>query len=85
MTAGPVFPRRPDAHDFEQVRALYKHGDGTTTISRTAADAAGRWSVPAVRGPARGGTSVVVTDLGGGRRLVVFVDWAEPTTPVRES
>jgi hypothetical protein len=83
MTAGPVFPLQPDAHDFEQVRATYRHGDGATSVSRAATDTAGRWSVPPVRGPATGGASVVAADLGGGRRLVVFVDWAEPTTPVR--
>ncbi|MBI2068533.1 MAG: hypothetical protein HYT67_00265 [Candidatus Yanofskybacteria bacterium] len=82
--SGPPSNEHPNAHDYEQLEAIYTHLDSTTTVSQVvssrfgngnAADAA-EWGKE-VRKDSKGKTSLYVRDLGNGEKIFTFVIWAD--------
>jgi hypothetical protein len=77
---GPLDNEHPNAHDYEQLEAIYAHLDSTTTVAAaapggsSAADAAD-WGV-LVASSQGGHLSTFVKDLGAGELIVTFVIWA---------
>lgn len=73
---------RPNAHDFEQLIAIYGHQDSTTTAGASAASAAaarpeaGDWG-RVVRSSPDNRVQTFEKDLGNGNRLVTHVIWAD--------
>lgn len=79
LTSKPRTNQHPNQHDFDQLWAIYRHTDKSTTVK----DAAGKTSLQAtsawgraihVDGQGRG--HVFVRALGGGQELVTIVTWA---------
>ncbi len=87
-SSDPYPNQHPNAHDFEQLEAIYAHLDSTTTISSAAAarqhpPAMGDidFATPAqwgrlVRTTHGGRTAVFELDFGGGHKVFTFVIWA---------
>ena len=79
----------PNAHDFEQLRTIYAHLDGTTTVGNsTAADALPAamkdivFATKAQWGKLKashrgGGHETYELDFGGGNKVVTFVTYAK--------
>ena len=79
----PVPNQHPNAHDYEQLEAIYKHLDSTTTVGQTvtmpAALANAEVDTPAQWGRlvrSSGRVSVYVREFAGGYRIFTFVIWA---------
>lgn len=85
---GQLSNERPNAHDFEQLEAIYAHLDGTTTVgSSTAADAhpaamrdilfatRAQWGKK-VASAANGRQETYELDFGGGNKVLTFVIYA---------
>jgi hypothetical protein len=79
--------QHPNSHDYDQLRDIYSHLDGTTTLDTSAAtakmppamglidfDSPGQWG-RLVKGSREKGTSVYELDFGGGHRIITFVTW----------
>lgn len=82
----------PNAHDYEQLVAIYSHTDGSNTVAASLADPLtllGRHgaaedddpddALPPGAGPKDG--KVFQRDLGGGRKVITFVFWVPPGAP----
>ncbi len=89
-TNNPVGNEYPNAHDFDQLAAIYTHLDGTTTVSSTQTTAPGQVSFdtrsqwgPLVWSSANGRSQTFELDLGNGNRLITHVLWADPDTDAR--
>lgn len=81
---GPLSNEHPNAHDFEQLGIIYAHLDTTTTVGAGVAPRNGKANLDSptewgqvVRQDARGRSSLYERDLGGGRKVVTFVFWAD--------
>jgi hypothetical protein len=87
---GPPSNEHPNRHDYDQLEAIYAHLDSTTTVGQSTGgpgvgqnsdidpgDTPAAWGEPVRRQP-DGRPNVYARDLGGGRRLVTHVFWAEP-------
>ena len=81
---GPLSNEHPNAHDFEQLGIIYAHLDTTTTVGAGVAPRNGKANLDnptewgqVVRQDARGRSSLYERDLGGGRKVVTFVFWAD--------
>jgi hypothetical protein len=76
---------RPNGHDYDQLEAIYAHLDSTTTVGQSARALPAGASFINLDTPAEWGrlvadygrVSVYVRELGGGRRIVTHVTWAE--------
>jgi hypothetical protein len=90
---GPPLNWYPNAHDYEQLEAIYAHLDGGGTVAQAAARvkaaapaAAGDEPLEAgtaqwgrlIRSTNRGHTELFELDLGAGQKLFTFVIWADP-------
>lgn len=77
--------QHPNAHDYEQLEAIYSHLDSTTTVGSTArslpaAVANAEVDVPAQWGRevhVAGRASVYVREFAGGHKIITFVTWAD--------
>lgn len=71
----------PNAHDYNELQAVYSHADGSTTIqqavSAESASTAKRGPDPVGKPRKGGGSSHFVTDLGNNEQIVTFVAWAD--------
>jgi len=81
---GQLSNEHPNAHDYEQLEAIYAHLDSATTVGQTVIDRPGNsgqgeemseWG-KSLRGD-RGASSVYERDLGNGNKVFTFVIWAE--------
>ena len=80
----------PNAHDFEQLSAIYAHTDSTTTIGATStssgrlqpSDDKASWGRE-VAHSAQGAWSVFVRQGDNGQRLVTHVTWADEERALR--
>lgn len=88
-TSNPVGNEHPNAHDYEQLVAIYSHTDGTDTVgqtvnrvpehvefSRSAEFGTAQWG-KLVRSTNGGRTERYELDFGGGQKLFTFVIWAK--------
>lgn len=77
---GPPSNEHPNAHDYEQLEAIYSHLDPFTTISqlvsRSQNNGSDEWG-KSLRKDKEGKTSVYERDLGKGEKLFTFVLWAK--------
>ncbi|MBI2064202.1 MAG: hypothetical protein HYT66_00620 [Candidatus Yanofskybacteria bacterium] len=82
--SGPPSNEHPNAHDYEQLEAIYAHLDSTTTVGQivsnrfgngNAADAS-EWGKK-IQKDSKGRTSLYVRDLGNGEKVFTFVLWAD--------
>ncbi len=90
---GPPLNWYPNAHDYEQLEAIYAHLDDGTSLAQAAGT--GRAAKPSaaadeepevgtaqwgrlIRSTNRGRTEVFELDLGAGQKVFTFVIWAEP-------
>ncbi|MBI2450251.1 MAG: hypothetical protein HYV47_01800 [Candidatus Nealsonbacteria bacterium] len=87
---GPLSNEHPNAHDYEQLEAIYAHLDTVITIGQTvfsgrgnniAIDAAGtadtvEWG-KAIRKDSKGRPSLFVRDFGNNEKAFTFVFWAD--------
>lgn len=77
---GPLSNEHPNAHDYEQLEAIYSHLDSFTTISqivsRSQNNGSDEWG-KSVRKDKNGRTSLYERDLGKGEKLFTFVLWTE--------
>ena len=82
--AGPPSNEHPNAHDHEQLEAIYGHLDTITTVGQTisrrsandnTADANERGE--ALRQDSKGKTSLYVRDLGNNEKVFTFVLWID--------
>ena len=74
-TNNPSSNQAPNAHDYEQLEAIYAHLDSTTTVDQSAAAA----STPSGWGRMirdNGHSAVFARDLGNGMVVFTFVIWA---------
>jgi hypothetical protein len=72
---GPPSNEQPNAHDYEQLEAIYAHLDSTTTVDQSAAAA----STPPGWGRMirdNGHSALFAHDLGNGMVVFSFVIWA---------
>ena len=60
----------PDAHDYQQLEAIYSHLDGTTTVSSSSSSSS-RGGLRRVR------DNLWVEDLGNGNKRFVWVHWTD--------
>jgi hypothetical protein len=68
----------PNAHDYDLLRAIYTHKDGSTSIASKSIDAASEVAVaPDPTGRRNGGSSMFVRDAGNGITVVTHVLWAD--------
>ena len=83
-TSDPSTNQHPNAHDYEELEAIYAHLDGVTTVGQTLPngsraevnfDEPGEWG-RAIRKSGDGRNSLFERDLGGGRKVFTFVIWA---------
>src|SRR3712207_9089797 len=74
--------RTPNRGDFDQLAAIYRHRHTAGAAVAAEGGDAG-WEPPAVSGPEGGGSSVLATDLGDGRRLMTFVRSEEHTSELQ--
>ena len=88
---GPPKNWYPNAHDYNQLEAIYAHLDDAGSLAQAAAS--GRATAPGgdepleagiaqwgklVRSTNRGRTELFELDLGAGQKVFTFVIWAEP-------
>ena len=81
--SGPPSNEHPDAHDYEQLEAIYTHLDSTTTVSQTTSRgfrnnseaSASEWG-KGIQKDSKGKTSLYVRDLGNDEKVFTFVFWA---------
>jgi hypothetical protein len=78
---GPPSNEHPNAHDFEQIEAIYAHLDSTSTIGTGAASVGAVGNDRAswgrlVSGSASQGHGVYVRDFGNGNLVITHVIWA---------
>ncbi len=84
---GPPSNEHPNAHDFEQLEAIYAHLDDFTTLSFAPAGGPAAMGQIDFSGPGQwgqlvalsrdGGQAVYVLDFGGGHQVVTFVTWTK--------
>jgi hypothetical protein len=89
-TNNPATNQSPNAHDYEQLEAIYSHPDTITTVApssqagQPAVDAEDELEVGTaqwgrlIRSTNRGRTELFELDLGGGRKKFTHVIWADP-------
>ena len=85
-TNDPASNQHPNAHDYEQLEAMYAHLDGTTTLGSTVfpkgngaevnLDEASNWG-KSLKKDSKGKDSLFGRDLGNGNKVFTFVIWAE--------
>ncbi len=84
-TTDPNSNQHPNAHDYEQLAAIYLHLDTTNTVSQTTASVnqgqdisslKSDWGNP-IRQDKQGRDSVFEKDLGKGEKMITHVFWAE--------
>jgi len=80
-TNSPASNQHPNAHDYEQLTAIYSHLDSTTTLSAapaamSAIDFAGpgQWG-RVIASYANGRPKVYELDFGGGHKVITHVFW----------
>ncbi len=83
--SGPPSNEHPNAHDFEQLEAIYAHLDDFTTLSFAPAFGPAAMGQIDFAGPGQwgrlvamsrdGGQAVYVLDFGDGNKVVTFVTW----------
>ncbi|MBI2674126.1 MAG: hypothetical protein HYX22_00075 [Candidatus Yanofskybacteria bacterium] len=78
----------PNAHDYEQLEAIYSHFDSTATVRQTASgrgrfgngheadDVSDDWGKK-IRKDLRGRTSLHVRDLGNAEKVFTFIFWTD--------
>ena len=83
--SGPPSNEHPNAHDYEQLEAIYTHLDSTTTVSQvfsnngkgnSNAEDAAEWGRE-LRKDSKGRTSLYVRDLGKDEKVFTFILWAD--------
>lgn len=86
-TSNPSTNQHPNTHDYEQLKTIYNHADGTSTLAAAAAGKSG--FAPGKGGPngvdgngTPGGASPerghwYVENLGNGVQLITHITWAE--------
>jgi hypothetical protein len=77
-TNSPASNQHPNAHDYQQLQAIYSHLDSTTTVgmvAKGAGNSANSWG-RLVSASAAGRTSVYRLDLGNGQSVLTHVIWA---------
>lgn len=81
-TNSPSTNQHPNQHDYDQLVAIYRHLDSTTTVgaaspgsSLQVGNDASSWG-RRVEGSRASGHSTYVRDLGRGNLVVTFVSWA---------
>ena len=81
---GPPSNEHPNAHDYEQLEAIYSHFDSITTVGQKVfgsfANENGVDVVDlgkALRKDSKGRTSLHVRDLGKGEKVLTFIFWAD--------
>jgi hypothetical protein len=80
-TSNPETNQHPNAHDYDQLEAIYAHLDSTTTVGSVSAavprvgNDAASWGQQ-VEGSRESGHSTYVRDFGRGNLVVTFVSWA---------
>lgn len=84
--AGPLSNEHPNAHDYEQLEAIYAHADAFTTIAASLLsrgngaeanlDEPSAWG-KSLRKDGRGRDSLFERDLGRGKKVFTFVVWAD--------
>ena len=72
---GPPSNEHPNRHDFDELEIIYSHTDSFTTVGGNAGSLPD--AVPSFAPANRVSHSTYVDDLGGGRKLVTHVFWAE--------
>jgi hypothetical protein len=72
---GPPSNEHPNAHDFDQLESIYAHLDSFSTVG--GAEGFLPDAVPSFAPAHQVSRSTFVQDLGGGRKLVTHVFWAE--------
>ena len=87
----PAGNEHPDAHDYDQLLAIYNHAESSATVtaSRTAPSAGDGGNSPAQWGRAvsytrDGKPNVFVQDVGNGLKKVTHVTWAPDAGPRHE-
>ena len=91
----PDSNQRPNAHDYEQLEAIYAHLDSTTTLSASVLpkamppamgqinfDTPGQWG-RLVSSSANGRSQVFELDFGQGNKVLTHVFWADPVADAR--
>src|SRR5512134_455370 len=84
---GPPSNEHPNAHDFDQLEAIYGHTDSTTSAGQTVTgnpaamdelelDGPGQWG-RLVRSTNGGRTQLFELDFGRGRKVFTHVIWAD--------
>lgn len=88
-SSDPTLNQHPNAHDYEQLEAIYAHLDPITTVAKSAGVSAAvrRSGDDEEEGPAKWGQevrkgrdgrpSLYVSDHGRGQKVFTFVYWAE--------
>lgn len=78
---GPLSNEHPNAHDYEQLEAIYAHFDSTTTVSNITANSRNHTDADdfgkAIRKDEKGRTSLYEHDLGGNKKVITFIFWAD--------
>jgi hypothetical protein len=80
----PTPNQHPNAHDYEQLEAIYSHGDGAQTTPNVSPsgnhavdhDDVATWGKE-IRTSEDKRTSVFERDFGHGNKVFTFVTWAE--------
>lgn len=86
---GPPSNEHPNQHDYDQLKAIYEHLDGSTTVGQTAQNGKmppamteidfagpGQWG-RMIRSTNGGLTELYELDFGGGHKVFTFVIWAK--------
>lgn len=84
---GPPSNEHPNAHDYEQLRAIYSHLDTITTVGQVVSNRFGNdnnsdasdtaeWG-KSYRKDSKGRTSLYVRDLGNNEKVFTFVLWVD--------
>ena len=83
--AGPLSKEHPNAHDYDQLEAIYAHVDNFTTIAASVfsgsngadvdLDDPSAWG-KSLRKDSHGRDSLFERNLGGGQKVFTFVVWA---------
>jgi hypothetical protein len=71
----PTASQHPNAHDYDQLRAIYQHLDSTTTALADADGGPGKGKPEKVR------DDLWVEEFGNGVRRFTFVYWVSPGVP----
>lgn len=83
-TNNPASNQHPNAHDYQQLEAIYAHLDSTTTVKSSTGQTAAalgdgnsqaEWG-QAIRDSGDGRPSLFVRDFGNSQRVFTFVVWA---------